>query len=225
MYKTRLTSVDRLQAIRSISANRKVLHVGCCGIVQKLKDPIQAGHHLHNSIVKVAAEAHGIDTDAADLQVMAEYGISNLKEGDASQLKLAYPDEHFDVVIFGNMFNYLDSPIEVLRATSELLSPAGEVVITIENDYAIKRMLRYLLTGTDSCFRHHLFSLGPFTFQQMVKKAGYDITSLESYWVGPDIYAKQSLKSALGNQFFKLLPRAANLADGLLLRAQYSNDT
>lgn len=217
MEQVNLSSVDRLDYLKRVCDGKKVLHIGCCGIISKLsKEP---ENYLHGALCKVAAKVVGVDTDQGELEELRRAGFTDLHFGDANRIDEIDLGEQFDIVLYGNVFDYLANPADVLDRSRRLLAPGGEVIITISNCYAAKSMLRYFAAGRDSAFHHHVFAMGPVTLRALLTGSRYRVVDLHSFWVGPDIFLVQSLKSRLANLFLRMLPRAANLADGLLIRA------
>jgi SAM-dependent methyltransferase len=210
--------IERISYLSELCRGKSVLHVGCCGLVKKLDDPVERESHLHYALAQVTSRLVGVDTDREELDVLAQHGFKDLLFGDANQLNEYTDGERFDFVLFGNMFNYLANPGRVLANTKQHLNPHGEIVITISNALAIKNFLHVLLRGRDPSFRHHVFMTGPTTLAGLLKTEGYQLTDLASLWSGPDVFYRQRLRSRLANRFLAHMPRSALFADNLLVR-------
>jgi len=212
---------DRLDYLKKVSTDKKVLHVGCCGLIKKLKDPNEKRSHIHVLIESVANELYGLDIDIEELHEMRQMGHSNLYYAD---IQNGYPPElknqKFDVVFFGNMFNYLTNPIKLLSDTKDFLKPGGKVVITVNNSLSVKSFIRLILNKNDPAFHHHVFNYSPKTSQELLKKANARNVKLSYCWHGPDIFYKQTKKSKFLTFLLKNFIRNNNLSDTIILEFQ-----
>ena len=210
--------VDRIEYLSKLCSGKKVLHVGCCGLVRKLDDDLEKKSHLHYALSLTASELWGIDTDQIELEQLRERGFANLYYGNANEISSQFNEKFFDIVLYGNMFNYLTNPGDVLVDTRTLLCPDGEVVITISNALAVKNFLRLLARGEDPSFRHHVFMTGPSTLSNLLVSQGYVVQDLVAFWSGRDVFYQQRSISKLANWLLNFMPRRSFLADNLMIR-------
>lgn len=211
--------VDRVAYLRSVCANRVVLHIGCAGAgltSTKLKD----GSLMHLSLAAVASELHGIDIDAESIEMMRRHGIPRLFVGDCEYLDDIELPKNLDVVLIANVLNFLAAPSRVLNAAKKLLKPSGDLILTTDNTYSLKRFLSYWLLHIDLGHSCHLWHASPSSLREMLRRFGYTPTEIYGFWAGPDIFARQTLRNRMSNYILSRLPLSAGCADGLIVRAQ-----
>ena len=209
---------DRVEYLVKASNGKKVLHIGCCGLISKLNNKDEKFSHIHEAINRVAATVTGLDIDKGELKEMEALGYENLFYGN---IENGYPavlhGQKFDVIFFGNMFNYIADPIKALLETKEILSGNGRIIITVNNSLSIRSYLRLLIRKTDPAFRHHIFNYSPNTSSCLLERAKARDISVSHCWHGPDIFYKQSRKSKFLTWLFKKFIKNKNLSDTLIL--------
>src|SRR5215218_4162839 len=92
--------VQRLDFIKSISAGRKVLHLGCTNWPYT-NDALASGMLLHSELNDTAAELYGFDFDQEGISVLEAKGFSNLYQADLEKLEDVPIGETFDVIVAG----------------------------------------------------------------------------------------------------------------------------
>ena len=217
-------TVDRVAYLRSVCANRVVLHIGCAGAgltSTKLKD----GSLMHLSLASVTRELHGIDIDAESIELMRRHGVPSLFVGDCERLDDIELPGNLDVVLIANVMNFLAAPGTVLKGAKRLLKPSGELVLTTDNSYSLKRFLTYWLLRVDLGHSSSLWHASPSSLGQMLRRFGYTPTEMYGFWAGADIFARQTLRNRMSNYILSRLPLSAGCADGLIVRAQLATTT
>jgi SAM-dependent methyltransferase len=103
-------------------------------------------------------EVVGVDIDRRALDEAAKLGIEPLWADAAKPLPL--PDESFDVVVAGELFEHLPVPEWTVAETRRVLRPGGILVGSVPNAYRLKSRLSFLLGRLpDNDPTHlHLFS-------------------------------------------------------------------
>jgi 2-polyprenyl-3-methyl-5-hydroxy-6-metoxy-1,4-benzoquinol methylase len=213
--------VDRVDHLKSLCANKTVLHLGCAaagqgGTLEKVAD----GSLLHQTLGSVAQALYGVDIDAKSIEIMQAHGIPNVFVGDCQELNEMGLPRSFDVVLAANVFNLVADYAKVLEGAKKLLKPGGELIISIDNAYSLKKFLRYVFLHVDMSLSSQVWHASPASLEQMLFRFGFTATEMCSFWVGPDIFRKQSLKSELSNYILAPLPGSAYIADGLIVRAR-----
>src|SRR6185503_2667801 len=99
--------VQRLRFIKSISAGKKVLHLGCTNWPYTL-EAIDAGTLLHKDLAEVSSELYGFDCDQEGIDVLASNGFNHLYRADLEKLDEIDLSESFDVIIAGEMIEHLN---------------------------------------------------------------------------------------------------------------------
>src|SRR5437773_3236648 len=127
--------VQRVDFIKTICADRKVLHLGCTNWPYTWES-IEAGSLLHIELEKTASELYGFDFDQPGLDILAEAGGKNLFRADLENLDEVPLDETFDVIIAGEMIEHLSNPGLFLKGIQRFMTPATNLIITTINAYS-----------------------------------------------------------------------------------------
>ncbi len=141
-----LKLVQRVEFIKNICRDRKVLHLGCTNYPYT-KEAIENGMLLHNDLGKTASELYGFDFDQAGIDILSESGVANLYRADLEHLDEVELDETFDVIIAGEMIEHLTNPGLFLRGIQRFMNSETKLVITTINAYSAFRFIIYGLRG------------------------------------------------------------------------------
>ena len=100
---------------------RRILDVGCGegALGAKLKAALRA-------------EVHGIELHAP-AAAAARRVLDSVTEGDATHVRLPFPEGAFDCLVFGDVLEHLVDPWTALRSTVKLLRRGGTVVASVPN--------------------------------------------------------------------------------------------
>lgn len=139
--------VQRLEFIKSVSAGKKVLHLGCTNWPYTMH-AIESGMLLHSDLAEVASELYGFDFDQEGIDVLQSQGFSNLYRADLERLDEVPVDEKFDVIIAGEMIEHLNNPGLFLEGIKRFMGPETQLVLTTINAYGGMRFLIYGLRGS-----------------------------------------------------------------------------
>src|SRR5215471_10772071 len=123
--------VDRISFLIERARGKRVLHLGCAAAYLDLaKDP-----HLHAQLAAVANELWGLDLSARAISQLREAGFANLICGDAERLGDIddLRDQHFDVIIAGELIEHLSNPGLFLNGCKALCSADTELILTTPN--------------------------------------------------------------------------------------------
>lgn len=110
-----------VKIVNRVGRNKKVLDVGCA-------TGYLAGQMKKNGCYVVGVE---IDKDAANI---AKLYCDNVIVADLEQLKeLPYPNDYFDVIVYGDILEHLKRPDIILMRFKKYLAKNGLVVASIPN--------------------------------------------------------------------------------------------
>lgn len=115
-----------------IDSSMRVLEIGCCN-----------GINLNYYKQTIGCECHGIDLSEKAIEMgLKQYQGINLSVGSADDLE--FPDEYFDVVIFGACLCWVDRALlaKVVSETDRVLKDGGFLGIS-DFDVKIPRKRRY----------------------------------------------------------------------------------
>ncbi|AEF97063.1 class I SAM-dependent methyltransferase [Methanotorris igneus] len=111
---------SHMRIVQLVGNNKKVLDVGC-----------SAGH-LSKVFKENGCEVVGIELDDESAKIARNYCIDVIK-GDVETINLNYPDEYFDVIVFGDILEHLKNPQTVLIKLRRYLKKDGYIVCSIPN--------------------------------------------------------------------------------------------
>jgi SAM-dependent methyltransferase len=104
---------------------------------------------------------------------LAQFGVSKGHQMLDGGLFPTHPDgKGFDLIIFTEVIEHIQNPVEVLRHLNRLLNPDGLIFITTPNFQAIERYLLGEAWGM-ICYPEHLSYFTPRTLKRALAYAGY----------------------------------------------------
>ncbi len=119
----KLIEIPAMREMLGDSGGKTTLEVGC------------GPAHYSVRLATHGAEVHGLDPVPrlleAAAQNAAEAGVElHLREGGVERLN-EYPEEHFDIVLFPMMLEYVDDLAEAFGQARRILKPSGFVAISV----------------------------------------------------------------------------------------------
>jgi 2-polyprenyl-3-methyl-5-hydroxy-6-metoxy-1,4-benzoquinol methylase len=136
--------VDRVHYLKCLCRDRRVLHLGATD-APVTKESIMKGKLLHQEIEDVAKIIVGMDLDQEMIEWLAKHHkICNIKHGNIEELA-DYPNESFDIVLAGEIFEHLSNPGKALECLRGIMNPGTQLIITVPNTYSFKGFCRATL--------------------------------------------------------------------------------
>ena len=213
----KIRKTNKFNFLKDKIHNKKILHVGCCGIVKKIELDDEKKNYLHKFLCDNSEVTYGLDIDVGEIDYLKNNGFKNLFVGDAEKINEINFSTKFDIILLGNMFNYFPNPGELLNSTAELLNPNGSIIITIENPMSLKKIFRYIFFGKYPEFLQHLYSVNKNTLLNLINSSGFTPIDYAYHYEGPDNFLKQSLKSKIANSIIQFITSSDRYSDGLLI--------
>ena len=102
-------------------------------------------------------EVWGVEMSAAAAAVAGQK-LDRIYTGTIEGFLADYPDERFDIILFGNVLDQLLSPAEVLSACTRLLSPGGVIIGSVMNAGHSSVRLPWLAGQSGPSGRLHFFT-------------------------------------------------------------------
>lgn len=144
---------------------------------QRLLD-IGAGNGEYLKLMKTLGwEVEGTETDLGAIEYASStFGIK-MHFGFVTNLKL--PTDSFDVITMNHVIEHVYDPLAVMQECRRLLRPGGRLVILTPNSSSLgHRWFKSNWRGLEVPRHMHVFSIE--NFQQLAKKANFEVESLHS---------------------------------------------
>lgn len=205
---------DRTEFLKQLVAEHQVVaHLGCTD--SPYTDVrLRNGDLLHARLCP-GQELVGFDIDGPGLdRVRAAFPGQRLVLAD---IAVSVPEEHrgkYDLVVAGEVLEHVPNPGNFLRGCRELLTPSGELCVTVPNACSPKIALRAAL-GYEAVHPDHHTYYGPRTIRRTLAAADFELLSLATYLAQPGPVG------AVFNRILRLLSRMRGgpIGEGLIARA------
>lgn len=197
--------IDRVSYIQGICRNKNVLHLGATAAPETI-NAIKNGRLLHLKINEVSRSLIGLDLSTEMIEWLSlNHQINNIHYGNIENPE-DYPQDNFDVIIAGEIFEHLSNQGKALDAIRVNAKPITKLVITVPNAYSLKGFIRALgkheLIHPDHTLHH-----SPYTLKSLLERHGFIVESNFSY-----VNGGQGLAANIANFLLKLFPQ---LAEGI----------
>lgn len=206
--------VDKGEWVLSRLAGKSVLHVGPTDSPCSVERAKQ-GRLLHAKLQGRCKELIGLDLDRKSIdELSAHCGITDILYGNAEQCDQIFGPARFDTIIAGDVIEHMNNVGLFFQAAHRALISGGELLVTVPNAFAIKRMLGAILLRQERNNPDHLYFFSLMTLQQAAWRFGYVITEACTFMYN----APEDRMNQRGNRGAKLLMRLLNnryLADEL----------
>lgn len=111
--------------------------------------------------------------------------LDHVHVGDIQSFFNEFPNERFDVIVFGDVLEHIDNPVSILQKCREFLNPNGRVVASIPNvsHVAIRTMLiegRWDYSDLGILDRTHLRFFTRDSAIEMFSDAGYQVHQISA---------------------------------------------
>ncbi len=184
---------------------KSVLHLGATDSPYT-KNSIRDNNLLHKDLEKVASHLVGMDIDIEMVEwLRLNQKIDNIRIGDIERLE-DYPDDHFDIVVIGDILEHLSNPGSCLSALQQKLSSGTKLVITVPNAYSLKRFLR-ALSGAELIHPDHVLHHSPYTIKALVERYNFSVENYFSF-----ISGGSGILARVSNKMISFKPQ---LAEGI----------
>jgi hypothetical protein len=171
--------VDRFAFLMERARNKKVLHLGC------------ADSHLHRFLNSTAGELWGVDLAEDRIEDMRRVGWKNVFLGDVEQLERIpqLRNQHFDVIIAGEIIEHLNNPGMFLNGCRYLAEPKTEIIITTPNALMYSLPI-FAMLNREAVHPDHTFYWTPATFRALIGRSGLEVREFYVYGDMPCVQMK-----------------------------------
>ena len=176
---------------------KRVLHLGCADY-PLTEEKVSMGALLYSEIAKVAQVQIGVDNSVEGIELLRRYGYKNLYVADAESILECVPneDQHFDVVIAGEIIEHLSNPGLFLDSVKAALGKGGELVLTTVNAYCLFRFVWYLgHLGVEYVHPDHVYYFSVSTLKRLAARHGYVVDDLKFYPIGRELRGAKCIPS------------------------------
>ena len=106
-----------------------------------------ADGQMHKNIIAAFSDSHIIGLDN-NKQKAKELNFPNQVIGDITK-SLPFESSYFNTVYLGELIEHTWEPKKLLEEVYRILKKEGRVIIDTPHVYALKRMIRFFITGKD----------------------------------------------------------------------------
>jgi SAM-dependent methyltransferase len=181
--------VQRVDFIKKICAEKKVLHLGCTDY-PFTQAAIENKMLLHFELEKVSGELYGFDFDQKGIDVLKNAGGKNLYRADLERLEEVDLHETFEVIIAGEMIEHLSNPGLFLRGIQRFMNENTSLIITTINGYSGMRFFIYGLRGrggeNEPVHPDHVAYYSYKTLKLVVERENLELKEFFYYDLGPE---------------------------------------
>jgi len=194
--------------ILGISSGLTVLDLGCVGFTDlDGEDRVRfAKQSLHWKLTQ-CSNVVGVDRIADVIEEMRNLGIfDNVVPGDVERLDELPLNQKFDVVIAGDIIEYLSNPGKMLDGIKRFCKSHTRVVITTPNAFGAPNYLRY----SAGRFREgavHVMSFNEQNLATLLKRHGCVMTESHTCFQPRSAEANNGLAFGVAKAILKTVPR------------------
>jgi SAM-dependent methyltransferase len=164
-----------------------------------------------------AKEVFGVELDERGARVARRF-FDGVIEGDVEKIKLPFPEEHFDCIVYADILEHLVDPWRVVREHAGFLKNRGIVIVRFPNVRNLNLLAHILFQGEFLYEEAGLLDRGHirfFTTKSMVRllaEAGYRLKKI-FYEVGGEYRYWEERGCPLDRLLHPSLPFAIPLGD------------
>jgi hypothetical protein len=167
--------IPRETLITGMIKGTRVIHLGCSDHIDIIPDKIAANKWLHKLLTDNSAACLGIDIDHKSIEFLKEkLGYSNVRQGDV--VSDSFPEIEsgsWDYVVFGELIEHLDNPVDFLKSFRTRFSGnVNKFIITVPSIYN-RDQTRNIFRYKEVINSDHRFWFTPYTISKLVVSAGY----------------------------------------------------
>jgi SAM-dependent methyltransferase len=145
---------------------------------------------LHAFIAKNARSCLGIDILEERVREACEHGF-HFEVANAEHLPY---HNSFDVVVAGELVEHVYNAGLFFDSAWKALRPAGRLILTTPNSFALSKMLYAMLLGIECCHPEHTCYYSPQTLSYIATRHGFSVVETHvlarqaRYWLTEKMY-------------------------------------
>lgn len=174
--------IDSIKALNT----ENIVHVGCCGHLDKIQQQIKNKKHLHSELLLKFDNVLGFDIDNNAIEFLRSRDVKNIycidfldAQATAPILKEKFGDERF-VILLPDIIEHLENPIDFLRKLkSEYRKYCNNLIISVPNVYSYQRISRLYNERAEAINLDHKYMFTPVTILKVLIQAGVKPRTLD----------------------------------------------
>ncbi|MEI6048207.1 MAG: methyltransferase domain-containing protein [Bacteroidota bacterium] len=174
--KTKYKIISREAAINEMIKNQNIIHIGCSDHIQVIREKIRNNIWLHKLISDNAKNCIGIDIDKESIEfITKELGYRNVYYGNILTDDInIIREKKWDYVVFGEIIEHLDDPVNFLRVFKEKYGEnVNRFIITVPSIYNLRQFTN-MMNYREIINSDHRFWFTPYTIAKILVSAGYN---------------------------------------------------
>ena len=207
--------VNRDELIIDLCRDKKVLHLGCIDH-PLLEIKLNNNNLLHQKILNVAKELHGIDIDKEGIKILNEkYNIGNLfcENIENDEVILS---SNYEVIVAGEILEHLNNVGKAMNNIYKYLSKDGLLIVTVPNALAF-RIFFHTLRRRENIHPDHVSYFSPYTIYNLLKRYYFRTYKIYSYSYPSTRIIINKIKSFIFQIFSKYF---SFFSDGIIILAK-----
>jgi 2-polyprenyl-3-methyl-5-hydroxy-6-metoxy-1,4-benzoquinol methylase len=173
--------VEKTGWILSKVTGKRVLHAGPTDS-PTTAEKAESKQLLHQHLQERCLQLVGVDLAREAIEFLRiNHGITDILEGNVEELDTVVPSGHFDLVLAGDVIEHLNNIGHFFQSAQRVLKPGGELLITVPNAFAIKRMLGAVFLRQERNHPDHMVYLSLMNLQQAAWRFDYAITEVAGF--------------------------------------------
>jgi SAM-dependent methyltransferase len=178
----RLPVARRNDYLVAIATDKSVLDVGA---LDHRAEMVDSPAWLHARLASVASRCVAVDIIHAGVERLRDAGY----EAVLWDITKGPLDDHFDVIVAGEILEHLGDPVSLFQAARSMLAPGGSLVLSTPNPFAAHRVLRaWRLATRDSA--DHVALYAPGNIVEICERTGFELTA----WRGEHLRRQPSIR-------------------------------
>ena len=166
----------RSDVLIDMCRGKRILHVGCCDHVPRIKRKFEHRDWLHGLITECSEYTVGVDIDEDAVREATRIsGLNNMVSGDITSSKNIEQIRcrRFDIALFGEVVEHISNPVSFLGRFRENYGDIVEkIVITVPNAFRGGNILG-ILKNIETINSDHRFFFTPYTIAKVAIDAGF----------------------------------------------------
>ncbi|MGB9378070.1 MAG: methyltransferase domain-containing protein [Mycobacteriales bacterium] len=184
LHPPRQVKSARVDYLADLCADKTIIDVGCTDHEELIEGKIGTGSWLHGILDSRAKRCFGVDVSESGVAEAQRLGFPNMIVGDVTKPIEPLMNEHWDLMVMGELIEHIDDPVSWLRSVRECYRDnVDTLVLTTPNAFRVRNFVSALRTS-EFINTDHRYWFTPYTLMKVLTLAGFvpeEPVLLESY--------------------------------------------